>query len=274
MRIWRNLAFALYSAWQSLIRHAGVSLASVLTVSLILMIVGVNLIVGNTLTNIVAAYKAKVSVLDLSVANQTPLETIYAYGDYLRGVAYVSQIQFYSKDRVLQMFASNPANRMIVSELNGNPLAGELQIRIQGINHLAQINSLVSSWRNADQSQPTDYQGGLISRMEHVTSWLKVIGSGILLLLVVVSVVIVMNTIRTAVFIRQKEIEVMKLVGATTWFVRWPFLMEGMLMGVFSAVVATLVLSVGYPPFVAHFHSQLFFVPLVYQPAFMDQLAL
>ncbi|MBO0746447.1 MAG: FtsX-like permease family protein, partial [Candidatus Dormibacteraeota bacterium] len=87
-----------------------------------------------------------------------------------------------------------------------------------------------------------------------------------------VSVVIVMNTIRTAVYHRRQEIEVMKLVGATEWFVRGPFVLEGILTGLLAAGLAVGVVMAGYRPFVSRFHSELFFVPLTYDPSFVTVL--
>src|SRR5439155_13301926 len=106
-----------------------------------------------------------------------------------------------------------------------------------------------------------------------LAGWLKLAGLAILGILTVVSVVIVMNTIRTAVYHRRKEIEVMKLVGATEWFVRWPFLLEGMLTGVLAGAVAIGVLLLGYRPIVERLRSQLFFIPLSYDPHFVNELA-
>ncbi len=82
-----------------------------------------------------------------------------------------------------------------------------------------------------------------------------------------------MNTIRTAVYHRRAEIEVMKLVGATEWFVRGPFVLEGIMTGLFAAGIALGVLLLTYQPFVDHFRADLFFIPLVYDPTFVNELA-
>jgi len=89
----------------------------------------------------------------------------------------------------------------------------------------------------------------------------------------IVSVVIVMNTIRTAVYHRRKEIEVMKLVGATEWFVRGPFVLEGIMTGLIAATIALALLAVAYEPAVAQFKSDVGFIPLSYDPAFISSLA-
>ncbi|HYL07649.1 MAG TPA: FtsX-like permease family protein, partial [Candidatus Udaeobacter sp.] len=98
-------------------------------------------------------------------------------------------------------------------------------------------------------------------------------GIGLLIMLLIVSVVIVMNTIRTAVYHRRKEIEVMKLVGATEWFVRGPFVLEGVMTGLIAAAIALSLLVISYQPAVDRFHSDVGFIPLTYDPAFISSLA-
>ena len=109
--------------------------------------------------------------------------------------------------------------------------------------------------------------------MLELSSWLGLAGVGLMAILVVVSVVIVMNTIRTAVYHRRKEIEVMKLVGATEWFVRGPFVIEGIMTGLIAASIALSLLVIAYQPMVDRFHSDLVFIPLSYDPTFIASLA-
>jgi cell division transport system permease protein len=78
-----------------------------------------------------------------------------------------------------------------------------------------------------------------------------------------------MLTIRTAIYLRRKEIEVMKLVGATDWFVRWPFIVEGLFVGVVGAVVAVLIVGFGYRPAVVNLQSVLIFVPLSFDQYYL-----
>src|ERR687887_822547 len=108
--------------------------------------------------------------------------------------------------------------------------------------------------------------------MLRLSSWLTIAGLGMLAVLTIASIVIVMNTIRTAVYHRRQEIEVMKLVGATEWFVRGPFVLEGILTGLLAAGLAVGVVMAGDRPFVSRFHSELFFVPLSYDPSFVAVL--
>jgi len=128
-------------------------------------------------------------------------------------------------------------------------------------------------WSGVDPTDPTNYQGDFVNRMLELSQWLGLAGIGLMAILVVVSIVIVMNTIRTAVYHRRKEIEVMKLVGATEWFVRGPFVIEGVMTGLIAAAIALSLLVIAYQPVVDRFHSDLVFIPLSYDPGFISSLA-
>ena len=273
MRLWRHLAFALSSAWQSFWRNAAVSLAAVGTITLILGMAGVNLLVGHTLGGILDQYKSRVSVISISIADGTPMGTVYDFEDQLRTDPRVTEVRLISKDEALAKFAADPQNADIARQIEGNPLAAKLEVHVARLADVSAINDLARQWRGADRNDPTDYQGEFIARMLRLSQWVNLAGLVILGILLVVSVFIVMNTIRTAVYHRRQEIEVMKLVGATEWFVRGPFVIEGILTGLLAAGISLGLLLLAYRPFVDKFHSDLFFIPLGYDPTFVTELA-
>jgi cell division transport system permease protein len=273
MRLWRHLVFALSSAWQSFWRNAAVSLAAVGTITLILAMAGVNLLVGHTLGGILDQYKSRVSVISISIADGTPMSTVYDFQDQLRTDPRVTDVRLITKDEALAKFAADPQNADIARQIQGNPLAAKLEVHVAKLADVSAINDMARQWRGADRTDPTDYQGEFITRMLRLSQWVSLAGLVILGILLIVSVFIVMNTIRTAVYHRRQEIEVMKLVGATEWFVRGPFVIEGILTGLLAAGISLGLLLLAYRPFVDKFHSDLFFIPLGYDPTFVTELA-
>jgi cell division transport system permease protein len=272
MRLWRHLLFALSSAWQSFWRNATVSTAAVVSIALILVMAGVNLLLGHALGQVLDAYRTRVSVISISVADQTPLATVYAFEDQLRSDPRVTDVRFVTKEEELARFSSDPRNAQLIQQLEGNPVPAKLEVRVARLADVAAIDAMARQWRGADRTDPTDYQGDFVNRMLQLSAWLTAAGVAVMGILLVVSVVIVMNTIRTAVYHRRQEIEVMKLVGATEWFVRGPFVIEGIMTGLIAASLALALLLLGYRPLVERFQSALFFVPLSYDPAYVAQL--
>lgn len=272
MRIWRHLLFALGSAWQNFWRNAAVSMAAVLSITLILLLAGTSLVLGHALSQVLDSYRQRVLIVTISVADDTPLETVYEFEDQLRARPDVVDVQFVTKDEELRRFASDPRNRQLIDQLEGNPVPAKLEVRVARLSDVGQIDALAGQWPGADRTDPTDYQGDFVTRMLQLEAWLTFGGLCMLAVLSVCSIVIVMNTIRTAVYHRRQEIEIMKLVGATEWFVRAPFVIEGALTGLIAAALALGVLVAAYRPFVSAFQSALFFVPLTYDPRFVPVL--
>jgi cell division transport system permease protein len=271
--IYRNLRFALNSAWQSFWRNLAVSTAAVLSITLILILAGVNLLVGHAFSQVLDGFRAKVSEISVNVADGTPLQSVYEFQQQLASDPRVTGVRFVTKDEALAQFKADPNNVVLAQQISGNPLDAKLEVRVAKLDDVAAIDTIARRWSGVDPTDPTNYQGDFVNRMLQLSAWLGVAGIGLLAILVVVSIVIVMNTIRTAVYHRRKEIEVMKLVGATEWFVRGPFVIEGVMTGLIAASFALALLVIAYQPAVERFRADVAFIPLSYDPAFVVSLA-
>jgi len=273
MMLLRNLKFALNSAWQSFWRNLAVSLAAVLSITLILILAGINLLVGHAFSQVLDGFRLKVSEISINVADDTPLQTIYDFQQQLAADPRVTSVRFITKDEALASFKADPNNAVLAQQIDGNPLDAKLDVHVSNLNDVAGIDAMARQWPGVDPTDPTNYQGDFVNRMLSLSQWLGYAGVGLLAILVVVSIVIVMNTIRTAVYHRRKEIEVMKLVGATEWFVRGPFVLEGVMTGLIAAAIALALLVIAYQPAVDTFRSDVAFIPLSYDPTFISSLA-
>ena len=271
--IYRNLKFALNSAWQSFWRNLAVSMAAVLSITLILILAGVNLLVGHAFSQVLDGFRVKVSQISVNVADGTPLQTVYDFQQQLATDPRVIGVKFITKDEALAQFKADPNNVVLAQQIEGNPLDAKLEVRVAKLDDVAAIDTIARRWSGVDPTDPTNYQGDFVNRMLQLSAWLGIAGVGLLAILVVVSIVIVMNTIRTAVYHRRKEIEVMKLVGATEWFVRGPFVIEGVMTGLIAASFALALLVIAYQPAVERFRADVAFIPLSYDPSFVVSLA-
>jgi cell division transport system permease protein len=212
--------------------------------------------------------------MSINVADGTPLTTVYDFQQQLSADPRVASVRFITKSQALVNFQADPNNAVFAQQIDGNPLDAKLDVRVNKLDDVAAIDALARKWSGVDPTDPTNYQGDFVFRMLQLSSWLGIAGVGLMAILVVVSIVIVMNTIRTAVYHRRKEIEVMKLVGATEWFVRGPFVIEGIMTGLIAASLALSLLVIAYQPAVDRFHSDIGFIPLSYDPNFISSLAL
>jgi cell division transport system permease protein len=273
MKLLRQLLYAFTSAWQNFWRNLAVSVAAVVSIALILVLAGTSLLLGHALGQVLESYQRRVSVLTISIADNTPLAAVYDFAGQLQARPEVVSVRFISKDQELRSFASDARNQQLIQQIEGNPLPAKIEVTVARLDDVKRIDALARQWRGADRNDPTDYRGDFIANMLKLSAWLTIGGLGMLAVLTVVSVVIVMNTIRTAVYHRRQEIELMKLVGATEWFVRGPFVVEGVMTGVLAASLALGLLLAAYRPFVDRFRAELFFLPLTYDPRFVHVLA-
>ena len=271
--ILRNLKFALSSAWQSFFRNLAVSMAAVLSITLILILAGVNLLVGHAFSQVLDGFREKVSEISIHVSDDTPLQSVYDFQAQLAADPRVASVRFVTKDEALVSFKSDSENSVLAQQIEGNPLDAKLDVHVKNLSDVSAIDAMARKWSGVDPTDPTNYQGDFVNRMLDLSEWLAIAGVGLLIVLCIVSVVIVMNTIRTAVYHRRKEIEVMKLVGATEWFVRGPFVIEGIMTGLIAAAIALALLVVAYEPAVQQFRSDVGFIPLSYDPSFISSLA-
>ncbi len=273
MKLIRQLLFACSSAWQNFWRNLAVSVAAVVSIALILMLAGTGLLLGHAFGQVLDSYRHRVSVVAISVADNTPLAAVYDFEGELQARPDVVSVRFVTKDEELKSFASDPRNRQLIEQIEGNPVPAKIEVRVAHLDDVKRIDALARQWRGADRADPTDYKGDVVTNMLRLSTWLTIGGLGMMAVLTVASAVIVMNTIRTAVYHRRDEIELMKLVGATEWFVRGPFVVEGVMTGVIAASLALGLLLAAYRPFVDRFRAELFFLPLSYDPRFVHVLA-
>jgi len=103
--------------------------------------------------------------------------------------------------------------------------------------------------------EKVEYSQDLIEAITKIARWVKIISSILILILLIVSVFIISNTIKLTVFARRKEISIMKYIGATDWFIRWPFIVEGVIIGIIGAAITFIVISYGYNAIEVRFNS-------------------
>ena len=246
-RIWASLRFALVTAGQNFRRNLAVSLAGVFTMALILLMVGSTLLGTHTVNRLLDQEQAKASNLKIYLKDGISLASIQHFEADLRKDPRVLKLSFESKDEAAKDTAiSNPNINGQLQMLGTNPLPASLNIETRQLRDLQAIDDIAKVAPVVDPSQHTDYQPVVISRLQTVINYLEIGSVIVAVVLGFISLVIIMNTIRTAVYVRRTEIEIMKLVGATDWFVRWPFILEGVLAGVLAAASSGLLVSIGY----------------------------
>lgn len=256
-----SLWFALRSAGQNFRRNLGVSLAGVFTMGLIIFLVGGGLLFTHSVGTVLQSQEQNASHLKIYLSDNASLAAIANFESRLKSDPRVISVSFETKDAAARQASQNPDISQALSVLGSNPLPASLNLVVRKLTDLRQFNAMAASTPIVDKTTPTDYNADVIGKLNAVITIIEWVGAIIAVILMTISLVIIMNTIRTAVYARRTEIEIMKLVGATDWFVRWPFILEGMLGGLLAAIFAGAVVYAAYRIFVQAAQGHLLSVP-------------
>ncbi len=245
--------FFLREALRGLRRSSAPALAALLTVLLTAVVLGVFIPIVQATTGTANEVRSRV-VVDVYVSDSaTDTQT----GELRRAIVStpnVQSVEFISKAEALSRAENkNPNAFKEGAELLGsNPLPASFRVTPDDPDRIQEIvDALVPNGRPRlaaidevrNREEETD-------KILSATGLVKGLTAGVAGLLVLASVALVANTIRLSVFARRREVEVMKLVGATNWFIRWPFVIEGMIVGFFGGLLAVLLLTVAKETFI------------------------
>jgi len=275
-RIFASLKFAAVSAIQNFRRNLGVSLAAVFTMGMILLMVGGTLLGRHTISTVLEAEQSRASNMRIYLDDGASLAQITDFQSRLQHDSRIQAVKFMNKDQAAKEAAQQEATfAESLRVLGSNPLPASLNVTLRQMNDLQSINDLAKSSPIVQQGNlATDYNPDVISKLNSFIVGISIVAGVVVVVLFFISLVIIMNTIRTAVYVRRREIEIMKLVGATDWFVRWPFLLEGMIGGVLAALVAGVFVAVGYNVLVTTLRHKLLFFPLQFDGTYLGLILL
>ena len=245
-RIGAALFFALRSAGQNFRRNMAVSIAGVFTMGLILFLVGGLLLLTHSIDRILADQEAKSSNIKIYLQDGVSLTTITDYESQLAHDPRVVSVSLETKDQAADQFRHLSSDLGSALDTLANPLPASLNVQTRSLSDLRAIDAEARQNPIVDTKNSSDYNDLVISRLNGLIRGITLGGLVLVLVLSFISLVIIMNTIRTAVFLRRTEIEIMKLVGATDWFVRWPFILEGALGGILAAAFASVAVTAAY----------------------------
>jgi cell division transport system permease protein len=179
-------------------------------------------------------------------------EEVASLQGQIEGIRNVNEVSFLSKADALTEFKRDfgQENRDVLKELRGNPLPANFIVKPDDPANLDSIRAAMNTTgEEAGFISPiikdVDDRQATANRIEEVTGALKLVLTVITALLIVASLLLVGNTIRLSIYTRRREIEVMRLVGATRWFIRWPFMIEGVMVGMLGGAVAIIILWAG-----------------------------
>ncbi|MFH1683903.1 MAG: permease-like cell division protein FtsX [Candidatus Margulisiibacteriota bacterium] len=255
-----NLEFFLVEAFRSFRRGALMSVVAVGTISVALVIFGLFLLLIVNLGNIVGSISSKMDLAAYVEKNMT-LEEAGALQLKLSNIPGVEKVEFVSRAEAWIKFKNDFGTKLALDEIMvGNPLPHTFNIKVRTPELLPQVAKNVSNIQVIDEVR---YSGKFIGQIKALVDAVRIGGAALVVLISFATLLIVVNTIRLTVLARETDISIMKLVGATNTFVKWPFIIEGVLLGVLGGLASFLILKFSYDAIVLRISSALPFLPLV-----------
>ena len=245
---------------RALRRSAAPGLASVVTVCITVLLLGVLIPVLQTTNGKTNQVRSQVGLrvfLNDVNGQQAPADQIQALQSKLEAIPHVKQVQFVDKNQALSILSDRlkAENRQdITAQLPGshNPLPASFNVTPDDLSNLPAVRNAITPPGASGQPTPISPlisdigdsrdDANKISGATTAIRWVLAVVSGLLL---IASLLLVANTIRLSIYARRREVEVMRLVGATNWFIRWPFMVEGLFCGLVGAAIAIGFLFVG-----------------------------
>ena len=209
-----------------------------------MLIFGLFFIIGENVNKIVGEIETQQG-MQVFLINDATEEQINQFGEKLKALDGVNKVEFVSKEEALNQMKEKMKDKQFL--LSGydekNPFSASYVVTLTDLNLSSQVKAQISSFENGKSIQSRDET---ITALIKVASGVRIVSGVILVLLIVISVFIIANTIKLTVHARRKEISIMKYVGATNGFIRWPFIVEGIIIGVVAALISILLLGVAY----------------------------
>jgi cell division transport system permease protein len=246
-----RLLFFLREAFRALGRSAAPSIAAIVTIVVTVLLLGVLIPVLYSTLNKTEDVREQIGlrVFLFDDAKQEEIETLKGR---IERTPNVESVEFVSKQRALDILQQRLEDPDIVQELNSNPLPASFDVQPDDPDSIDSIRADLAPPNPNGRPQPISPIIEEVKDAREETSEIAGVTKGVLivlgviaLLLLVGSLLLVANTIRLSIYARRREVEVMRLVGATNWFIRWPFMIEGLIVGFLGGIAAVAILGVG-----------------------------
>lgn len=268
----RTGEYFIQEVFLSLKRNNWMSAASIGTVAVSLFVLGVFLILVLNMNRLASSLESQVQISvyladDLKKADRDDL----AFD--IKNMQGIESIKFVSRDEAKERLAQRLGDQKYLLDALGeqNPLPDAFELTVKQPDMVETAAKAIEKMPGVEAAK---YGQDVVENLFAITRLMRIFGVALMLLLAGATLFIISNTIRLTVFARRKEIAIMKYVGATDWFIRWPFLLEGIVLGFVGGIIAALVLRSFYAVMAAKIYDTLAFFPLMPQYPFMNYVAI
>lgn len=239
-----------------LFRNRTMSIASIFSITAMLLLLGLFFVLTTNITLAIESARSEFENLQVYLLDETTKDEADNLVTQIKEWPNVDSAEYLSKEQALKDWRKEWKDKAyLLDSLPSNPLRNSIVISVSNIED---ADSTVKQLEGMQGVGDVRYYKETVDKLIKVTNSIKMASFVIIIFLICVSVIVVSNTIKLTVLARVREIEIMKYIGATNWFIRGPFLVEGILIGLFSSIISALLVSKLYEKLVENVGDQIF----------------
>lgn len=268
----RTIEYYIREVFISLRRNNWMSVASIGTVAVSLFIFGMFLMMVMNMNKLAENMESQVQI-NVYLLDKVDREQARDIEKDLKEIEGVESVGFVTKDEAMERFKDRLGDQKTLLDAldETNPLPDSFEVTVTNPDL---VKTAAEKMEKLDGVECAKYGQDVMEHLFEITRLLRIFGFTLMLVLAFATLFIISNTIRLTVFARRKEIAIMKYVGATDWFIRWPFVMEGMVLGLFGSIIAAMVLRTAYTAMVEKVYDTLAFFPLIPEQPFLTYITI
>ncbi len=249
-----SLIYNIKQGFTQILRNRGMSVASIFSILAMLFILGIFFTIVVNLNLFTEIVKQDYDQVEAYLGDQVTVEQAEGIMSTLKGVEGVEAVSYRSKDDAMDIMKQRwGESAYLLDSLGDNPLPASILVSVDSPESANVVSEYVASVEGVEDVQ---YFRETVEKLTKVTNFLQIGALVVMLFLIIVSVVVVSNTIKLTVFARAKEIKIMKYVGATNWFIRGPFMAEGIIIGILASLISTVLVSLLYAKIISGIGTQ------------------
>ncbi|MCI5984192.1 MAG: permease-like cell division protein FtsX [Firmicutes bacterium] len=257
MQYVRIFGRSIRDAFKGVFRNLSLSMASILCTTITLIVVAISIVLTYNINNFTKLIESDMSIVvflkkDISKEEVTTVENKIKEVDNVVSCTYKSKA-----DILKEMMETDSSLSSILSQYNdeNNPLLSTFIVKVEDLKHIDDVAKKIEVY---DEVEYVKYGENAISELINIFDIIRKGSIMIVVALVLVTAFLISNTIKIAIIARRKEIEIMRLVGASNLNIKIPFIFEGLIIGIIGSIIPILVTSYGYSAIYNNFNGQLF----------------
>lgn len=264
MKLFRIFSRNIRDSFKSVFRNFALSMASISSITITLIVVAISMALSYNVNNFAALVEKDVTIVAF-IENGIMDEEIQALEEEINKLEYVESYEFQSKEEITNsMKETSEIFEKIMTDwsIEENPIQHTFLVKVSEIE---QIGNVANNIKKLNNVSVVKYGEGMVEQLIKVFEVVEKVSITMVVALILVTAFLISNTIKIAIFARRREIEIMRLVGASNLNIKVPFILEGLFLGMLGSIIPVILTTYGYVAMYDNFDGQLFspFIKLI-----------